>query len=174
VKIVNGTLVTLDVRMYDAQGNLLEASNDPLIYLHGSNDIFPKIEEALVDQEPGFETILQLEPGDAFGDDDPALLHVVPRAAIGPNVQVGLKIEGVPGQPNDGRIYAVTELADTVAVLDGNHPLAGLALRFKIRVLKVEEATDEELEQAETPHAPDFLRSVARHDIHDHDDDHEH
>ena len=172
MKIANGCLVTLDVRMYDAQGNLLEASDDPLVYLHGANDIFPAIEAALVDQEPGFETTLQLEPHEAFGEDDPALLHVVPRAALGPHVRAGLKVEGVPGQPKDGRIYTVTELTDTMAVLDGNHPLAGRALRFVIRVLKVEPASDEELEQAGAPEAPDFLRPVARHDVHD--DDHEH
>jgi FKBP-type peptidyl-prolyl cis-trans isomerase SlyD len=117
--------------------------------------------------------MLQLEPQDAFGEDDPALLHIVPRAALGPHVQVGLKVEGVPGQPKDGRIYTVTELTDAVAVLDGNHPLAGRALRFKIHVRKVEQATDEELAQSGAPETPDFLRPVAPHDLHDHDD-HEH
>ncbi len=174
MKIANGTLVTLDVKMYDAQGNLLEASNEPLVYLHGANDIFPKIEAALVDQEPGFEALLQLEPTDAFGEDDANLLHLVPRAALGPHAKVGLKVEGVPGQPKDGRIYTVTELTDSVAVLDGNHPLAGRALRFKIRVRKVEEATEEELEQSGVPETPDFLRPIARHDVHEDDDGHEH
>jgi FKBP-type peptidyl-prolyl cis-trans isomerase SlyD len=173
VKIENGTLVTLDVRMYDAQGNLLEAAAEPLVYLHGANDIFPKIEQALEGSEPGFETMLQLEPQDAFGEDDPGLLHVVPRVALGPHVKTGLKVEGLPGQPKDGRIYTVTELTETAAVLDGNHPLAGRALRFRIHVHKVEQATGEELEQSQAPEAPDFLRPVARHDVHDHDD-HEH
>ena len=172
MKIANGSLVTLDVKMYDAQNNLLEATSEPLVYLHGANDIFAKIEEALADQEPGFETMLQLEPADAFGEDDPALLHLVPRSALGAHAAVGLKVEGVPGQPKDGRIYTVTELTDQVAVVDGNHPLAGRALRFKLHVRKVEQATDEELEQSSAPPTPEFLRPLARHDVHD--DDHEH
>ncbi len=172
MKIANGSLVTIDVKMYDAQGNLLEAAAEPMVYLQGANDIFPKIEAALADQEPGYELLIQLGPEDAFGEDDPQLLHLVPRKALGQHVKVGLKLEGVPGRPRDGRIYTLTELTDNVAVLDGNHPLAGRALRFKIHVRKVEQATDDELEQSEAPEAPSFLRPVAKHDVHE--DDHEH
>jgi FKBP-type peptidyl-prolyl cis-trans isomerase SlyD len=167
VKILAGTLVSLDVKMYDAQGNLLEASTDPLVYLHGANDIFPVIEHALEGKEAGFETSLSLEPHDAFGDDDPGLLHLVPRASLGPHVAIGMKVEGVPGKPKHGRIYTVTDLTDTIAVLDGNHSLAGRALRFVIKVCAVEKASDEELAQAEAPSTPDFLRPVARRDLHD-------
>jgi FKBP-type peptidyl-prolyl cis-trans isomerase SlyD len=166
VKIITGTLVGLDVKMYDAQDNLIEESSDPLVYLHGANDIFPAIERALTGQEPGFETTLQLEPHDAFGDDDPGLLHLVARATLGPHVAIGMRVEGVPGQARDGRIYTVTDLTDTIAVLDGNHPLAGRALRFVIRVRTVEQASDDDLAQAETPLAPDFLRPVARYNVH--------
>jgi len=166
VKITAGTLVSLDVKMYDAQGNLLEASTDPLVYLHGANDIFPVIERALQDHEPGFETSLQLEPHDAFGEDDPGLLHLIPRSSLGAHVAIGMKVEGVPGRPQDGRIYTVTDLTDTIAVLDGNHPLSGRALRFFIKVRSVEKASEDELAQAETPLAPDFLRPVARRDVH--------
>lgn len=172
MKIAAGNLVSLDVKMYDGQGNLLEASADPLVYLHGSNDIFPAIEQALEGQEEGFETALVLEPPDTFGDDDPGLLHLVPRAALGEHVRIGMKVEGVPGQPKDGRIYTITDLTDTVAVLDGNHPLAGRTLRFALKVLAVEGASADELEQAESQ-APDFLRPIARHDVHG-GDDHEH
>lgn len=157
MKITAGCLVTIDVKMYDAQGNLLEASAAPLVYLHGANDIFPAIERALEGQGPGFSTSVHLEPHEAFGEDDAALLHVVERTRLGPHVRVGMRVEGVPGRPNDGRIYTVTEMTENVAVLDGNHPLAGRALRFDIIVREVEAASVEELEQAEAPCVPDFL-----------------
>ncbi|HTT12070.1 MAG TPA: peptidylprolyl isomerase [Burkholderiaceae bacterium] len=173
MKIAAGTFVSLEVKMYDAQGNLLEASTDPLVYLHGANDIFPAVERALDGKEPGYEASLRLEPHDAFGDDDPGLLHLVPRSSLGAHVGIGMKVEGVPGKPKDGRIYTVTDLTDTVAVLDGNHPLAGRALRFLINVRSVEKATEEELAQAENPRVPDFLRPVARRDLHE-GDGHEH
>ena len=174
MKIAAGTLVSLDVKMYDAQGNLLEASTDPLVYLHGAGDIFPVIERALEGQEAGYETALRLEPHEAFGDDDPGLLHLIPRSSLGEHVRIGMKTEGVPGQPKDGRIYTVTDLTDSIAVLDANHPLAGRALRFEIKVRGVEPVTDEGMEQAEAPGTPHFLRPVARHDVHDGGDGHEH
>lgn len=163
MKIEPGCLVSLKVTMRDAQGALLEQSGDrPLVYLHGADDIFPRIEAALAGQEAGFTTTLALEPQDAFGDDDPALLHLVPMVQLGADVDIGMRVEGVPGQPADGRIYTVVDLADDVAVLDGNHPLAGRALIFEIEVLGVEPAGAAALAQAERAPAPEFL-SVGAH-----------
>jgi hypothetical protein len=43
-------------------------------------------------------------------------------------------------------IYLVTEVYPSHVVLDGNHPLAGMALRLHIKVRDVREATDAEIE----------------------------
>lgn len=50
-----------------------------------------------------------------------------------------------PGMPTDA-IYTVTEVYPTHIVLDANHPLAGMALRLRVKVVAVREATDEERE----------------------------
>jgi len=55
-------------------------------------------------------------------------------------------------------VYTITDIAEGMAVLDGNHPLAGFALRFEIKVIEVRAATSEEIESADTPTLPDFLR----------------
>jgi FKBP-type peptidyl-prolyl cis-trans isomerase SlyD len=47
--------------------------------------------------------------------------------------------------PEDA-IYTVTEVYPDHVVLDGNHPLAGIALRLSMVVRDVREATDEEIE----------------------------
>ena len=158
MKIEPGCLVSLKVRLFDAQGELLEESERPLVYLHGADDIFPRIEQALAGQETGYSTSVQLEPEEAFGDDDPALLHLVPLAKIGKDVDVGMRFEGLPGAPNDGRTYTVVDLADDVAVLDGNHPLAGRALRFELEVVGVERASAELLDEVERAAVPEFLK----------------
>jgi FKBP-type peptidyl-prolyl cis-trans isomerase SlyD len=159
MKISAGCLVSLKVRMFDAQGELLEDSGErPLVYLHGADDIFPKVEAALEGQETGYSTSLHLEPEDAFGDDDAALLHLVPVKQLPQDVDLGMKFEGVPGQPADGRIYTVVDLTDDVAVLDGNHPLAGRALRFDLTVVGVERATEQMLAEAGRAEVPEFLR----------------
>jgi len=158
MKIAYGTLVSLDVTMYDAQGALLEKSEVPLQYLHGHEDIFPRIEAALEGREVGAQLTLQLEPEDAFGDYDPELVMLTPLAELGGEVAVGARVEASGPEGEDTCLFTVTDVADGMAVLDGNHPLAGIALRFEIRVLDVRQATAEELEEAEAPRLPDFLR----------------
>jgi FKBP-type peptidyl-prolyl cis-trans isomerase SlyD len=165
VRIEDGCLVSLDVSMFDAQGQLLERTESPLVYLHGAGDIFPRIEAALAGQEAGYRATVHLEPEDAFGEADASLIHLVPCRRLGPKVEVGMRYEGLPGQA-DGRLYTVTDIAEGMAVLDGNHPLAGWALRFDLHVRDVQRASEEELAAAERPQPPDFLRVVEPQDLH--------
>jgi FKBP-type peptidyl-prolyl cis-trans isomerase SlyD len=82
---------------------------------------------------------LQLEPEDAFGDYDAGLLRVEPAERYGEGLQAGVEVE------EDSRFYTVTDVADGKEVLDGNHPLAGMALRFAIEIVAVRAASAEEI-----------------------------
>jgi FKBP-type peptidyl-prolyl cis-trans isomerase SlyD len=44
-------------------------------------------------------------------------------------------------------VYIATEFTEDTVVLDGNHPLAGLALRFELRVISVSEASEADIER---------------------------
>ena len=158
MKIDQGALVSLDVTMYDAQGVLLEHSEEPLVYLHGHDDLFPRVEAALAGKEAGARVALQLEPEEAFGDYDPALVLLTALDNLGEGVEVGMRVEGDGGEGAAGRVFTITDIADGMAVLDGNHPLAGFALRFDITVLEVRAASTEELADADSPRLPEFLR----------------
>ena len=157
MKIADDALVSLQVEMYDAQGNLLEKSEAPLLYLHGRDDIFPRIEEALAGKEAGAHVMLQLEPEDAFGEYDSELVMLTPVKGLGAEVVVGLRVEAVGPDGEDPCIFTITDIADGMAVLDGNHPLAGMALRFDLRVIDVRAATEAELEDAQNVSLPEFL-----------------
>ena len=158
MKIDQGTLVSLDVMMYDAQGNLLEQSDEPLVYLHGHDDVFPRVEAALAGKEAGAQVALQLEPEEAFGDYDPAMVLLMPLDNLGEGVEVGMRVEGDGSEGEPGRIFTITDIAEGMAVLDGNHPLAGYALRFDITVVDVRGASADEIAAADAPRLPDFLR----------------
>jgi FKBP-type peptidyl-prolyl cis-trans isomerase SlyD len=162
MKIEKNTVVSLIYRLSDAQGNLIEESADPMIYLHGGYaGTFPKIEELLEGQEIGFETNVQLEPHDAFGDYDAELLRIEQRDRFPEPLEIGMQFEGVPS-PNDEEdgaefiaaddedeqtlIYTITDLAEDRVILDANHPLAGMALRFWIQVTEIRLASSEEVE----------------------------
>ena len=144
-------VVSLVWRLEDTQGTLIDELKDPVEFFFGGVDLLAKVEEALAGQEAGFEAMLHLEPEHAFGEYDPQLVFFEERAIFPDKVEPGMQFDGVPegattqGMPSDA-IYTVTEVYPTHVVLDGNHPLAGIALRIDLTVRDVREATDEEVE----------------------------
>jgi FKBP-type peptidyl-prolyl cis-trans isomerase SlyD len=144
-------VVSLVWRLEDTQGTLIDELKDPVEFFFGGDDLLAKVEEALADQEVGFHAKLHLEPEHAFGDYDPHLVFFEDRAIFPEQVDPGMQFDGMPegakteGMPADA-IYTVTEVYPTHVVLDGNHPLAGIALRLDLKVLDVREATEEEIE----------------------------
>lgn len=149
MKIAKDTVVTVHYKLSDAQGNLIEESREPMVYLHGGYaNTLPKIEEVLDGKEAGFETMIQVEPEDAFGEYDPELVKIEDRKRLPEPIEVGMQFEGTPDTEEEGDqslIFTVTDIADDKVVLDGNHPLAGIALRFSLNVAQVRAATQEEI-----------------------------
>jgi FKBP-type peptidyl-prolyl cis-trans isomerase SlyD len=149
MKIAKNTVVTVNYKLADAQENLIEDGREPMVYLHGGyENTLPKIEEELDGKEVGYASTIQIEPDDAFGEYDPALVKIEPRNRLPDPLEVGMQFEGMPDGNDDDEeamIFTVTDIADDKVVLDGNHPLAGIALRFSLSVAAVRAATDEEL-----------------------------
>lgn len=151
MKIGKNSVVTARYTLKDAQDNLIEESQEPMVYLHGGYDnVFPKIEEALEGKEKGYSTVIQLNPEDAFGDYDAELVKVEPRDRFPSPLEVGMQFEGMPedadeSEDGDPHIFTVTDIADDKVVLDGNHPLAGIGLRFSLTVEDVRDASAEEI-----------------------------
>jgi FKBP-type peptidyl-prolyl cis-trans isomerase SlyD len=146
-------VVSLTWRLEDAQGQLIDELSDPVEFFYGGDDLLEKVEEALLDQEAGFEASLHLEPEHAFGDYDAELVFHEERAALGEPIEVGMQFDGVPpGAVTPGlradAVYTVTEVYPQHVVLDGNHPLAGIALRLALKVVDVRVATEQEAEAA--------------------------
>jgi len=144
-------VVSLSWRLEDAQGQLIDELAEPLEFFYGGNDLFAKVEEALLGQEAGFEAAVALEPEHAFGDYDSRLVCFEARSLFPDGVEPGMQIEGLPEgavteDMPDGLIFTVTEAYPEHVVLDGNHPLAGVGLRMYIKVRDVREASAEEIE----------------------------
>ncbi len=147
--IAKNTVVTVHYTLFDAQNNLLEEEGEPIAYLHGGyENTLNAIEEALEGKQVGDATTIQVEPEDAFGEYDADLIKIEARDRFPSPLEVGMHFEGVPEEASDEEaiIYVVTDIADDKVVLDGNHPLAGMALRFALRVTGVRVATAEEIE----------------------------
>ena len=145
MKISKDTAVTLSYKVADAQGKLVEQSNEPMVYLHGGyGNTLPKIEAALDGQERGFQTVLALQPEDAFGLRDEDLMRTIPRSQFPAGVKVGGQLEG-RGVDGSEQVFNVVKIKGDTVILDANHPLAGKALRFTLKVTDVRAASEEEI-----------------------------
>jgi len=145
-------VVTLTWRLEDALGHLIDELADPIEFFFGGDDLLESVEAALVNQEAGFQTRLHLEPEHAFGDYDAELVFFEERSVFPEGIEVGMQFDTLPqGCKSEGlradAIYTVTEVYPTHLVLDGNHPLAGIALRLDITVRDVRAAAAEEIER---------------------------
>lgn len=147
MKIAKDTVVTVNYKLSDAQNNLIEEGTQPMVYLHGGyENTLPKIEEELDGKEAGYSSTIQVEPEDAFGDYDSDLVKVEERSRLPEPIEVGMQFEGMAEGGDEPTIFTVTEIAEDKVVLDGNHPLAGMALRFELSVIDVRAATPEEIQ----------------------------
>jgi FKBP-type peptidyl-prolyl cis-trans isomerase SlyD len=147
MKIIKDSVVTLSYVVHDAQGKIIDQGQEPLTYLHGGYDgIFPLVEAALAGKQEGETIQLKLLPDDAFGEYDAELVRVEPRDRFPQDITVGMQFEGASEEDDeDLLIYTVTDVADDKVVVDGNHPLAGIALVFDCTIVNVRPATPEEI-----------------------------
>jgi FKBP-type peptidyl-prolyl cis-trans isomerase SlyD len=153
MEITQHCVVALTWTLKDTLGEELDVLDDPVEFLIGGRDLLPPIEEALQGHVAGAKINLQIEPEQAFGDFNDQLIFLEPRHLFPKELQEGQLLEGAtlpegcnPSAPKNA-LYAVTDLYPEHVVLDGNHPLAGIAIRISIKVEAVREATEEEIEQ---------------------------
>ena len=149
MQIEKNTVVTIQYQVTDPDGGIVDAGEQAIVYLHGGfDDIFPKIEEALQGKQAGDAIQVKLQPDEAFGEYDADLVQIESRENFPKELQVGMQVEGAPegADEDDFVIYRVTDIIEDKVMLDGNHPLAGLALVFSCTVSDVRAASSEELE----------------------------
>lgn len=149
--ITEQCVVALTWTLKDTLGDELDVLDEPVEFLVGGDDLLKRIEEALQGHTVGDTLQLHLEPEDAFGDYIDTLIFLEKRELFPQELEEGMTFEGSalpqgcnPEAPKDA-LYTITEIYPEHVVLDGNHPLAGIALRIEIKVEAVREATEEEV-----------------------------
>ena len=151
MEITQQCVVALTWTLKDTLGETLDVLDEPVEFLVGGNDLLQVLEAALQGYSAGSSLQLQIEPEQAFGDFKDQLLFLEPRHLFPDDLQEGLTMEGSalpegchPEAPRD-TLYTITDIYPDHVVLDGNHPLAGIAIRISLQVEAVREATEEEV-----------------------------
>ena len=153
MKIISPCVVGLTWTLKDTLGEVLDELDESVEFLFGGQDLLAKIEEHLATHVAGDTLSFQLEPEEAFGDYDENLVFLEQRVIFPAELEEGMTYDGAAmpagassNAPAD-RIYTITEIYPEHVVLDGNHPLAGIALRLQLKVESVRAATSAESAQ---------------------------
>lgn len=145
--IARNSVVTLNYRVTDSDGNLVDEGEKPLVYLHGGyGGIFDRIEEELQGKQAGERLVVKLQPEDAFGEYDAELVNIEARSLFPDDIEMGMQFErGAEDDESEDLLFTITDITDDKVVVDGNNPLAGLALVFECTVASVRAASDDEI-----------------------------
>ena len=151
MKIIPQCVVGLTWTLKDTLGEELDTLDEPVEFLLGGDDLLASIEEALLGHVDGDTLELHLEPENAFGDYDENLVFLESRSIFPAELEEGMTIDGAampPGAASQApteHIYTVTDIYPEHVVLDGNHPLGGIAIRLALKVESVRQATEQEI-----------------------------
>ena len=154
--IKRDSVVTMHYELRDAAGDLLDSSNEqePLVYLHGANNIIVGLEEKLEGSNVGDEIKAEVSPEKGYGMPVEALIQEVPKAAFGAEieqVEVGMRFQA---ETEQGPVpVVVTAVEDDMVTVDGNHPLAGKDLFFTCSIVEIRDASQEEIDHGHV-HGP--------------------
>ena len=147
-KIEKDAVVAFLYKLSTADGELIEETDDkdPMVYLHGHQNIIPGLEKGLVGMGVGDTKTVVVEPVDAYGEREDDSIQQIDRASIPAEIELeeGLVL-GMQSPDGQHVQVVVTGWDDDTVSLDFNHPLAGEQLRFDVTITEVREATSEEL-----------------------------
>lgn len=144
MQIAANSVVHMHYTLTDTAGKVIDSSSggEPLAYLHGAGNIIPGLEKQLTGKTVGDKLSVTVAPEEGYGVRDEKLIQQVPRRAFQgvKDVRPGMSFSAGQGQ----NVTVVAVQGDMVTV-DGNHALAGQTLKFDVEIMKVREATAEEL-----------------------------
>lgn len=148
MEISDGKVVSFHYTLTNIDGEVIDSSEDdePLMYLHGHENIIKGLEQALEGKQSGEQFEVEIGPADGYGERNEDLVETVDRSNF-----------DIPGELQEGmqfraqfaggeRIVTIQEVSGDQVTVDGNHPLAGQELSFDVEVTDVREATPEELD----------------------------
>ncbi|MFT7879962.1 MAG: peptidylprolyl isomerase [Sulfurimonas sp.] len=148
MKITKDILVCLDYRITDNEGEWLNPEENELIYLHGGYDhVFKALEASLEGKKEGDRFKATFSPEEAFGLYRDELVEKVPLSDLPEDTFVGMELETEEEGEAEKRIYLVTAIEDGYALLDANHPYAGLTLTFEGEVTELQALDGEAIEE---------------------------
>ena len=148
MKISENKVVVLHYAVSDSDATLIDSSYDhsPLSIIHGTGYLIPGLEDALTDHITGDKFEVAVSAENAYGDRHDEFVQTVPKSMFESveDLEVGSQLRATT---DDGeQTVIVIVVTDEEITVDGNHPLAGIDLKFDVEILEVRDATEDELQ----------------------------
>lgn len=147
MKISDNKVVVLHYAVSDSEDTLIDSSYDhnPLSVIQGSHYLIPGLEDALVGHEAGDKFEVEVSADNAYGQREDGFVQTVPKEMFAgiEDLDVGSQLRATTDEGEQTVI--VIDVQDDAITVDGNHPLAGIDLKFDVEIIEVREATEEEL-----------------------------
>jgi FKBP-type peptidyl-prolyl cis-trans isomerase SlyD len=145
--IQDGKFVELTYQVTDRKsGHVLSCVEFPLGYIHGHNEILaPSVHNELTGKSAGDVIEVPIDGNRIFGPRDESLVftdHIENVPQEYRQVGTSILMENDRGQT---RSFIVTRMDSETLTIDGNNPLCGREVVFKLAILTVRDATDEEM-----------------------------
>ncbi|MBF6058445.1 MULTISPECIES: FKBP-type peptidyl-prolyl cis-trans isomerase [Thiomicrorhabdus] len=140
MRIKKGSRVSFHYELKDESGKVIDSTfdGDPVVYIQGEGEIIEGLEEFMEGEEPGFEAKVTIEAEKAYGPVNDELIVYAGPENFDDNVEIVIGSE-VETEDPDGNtvIFRIIDIDEDKVYLDGNHPLAGQTLDYRVEVLEV-------------------------------------
>lgn len=147
MKIAQNKVVVMHYAVMDSEENLIDSSYDdkPLSFIHGNGFLIPGLEDALTDKAVSDKFVVDVPATKGYGERDEDFVQMVPKEMFegADELELGMQLRA---QTDDGeQTVIVVGVEENDIIVDGNHPLAGIDLKFDVEILEVRDATEDEL-----------------------------
>ena len=110
----------------------------------GGKEVFPGLSLGVVGMAQGDRKLLKLQPQEAYGAVKPELIQQIPRDRFPQNIDlhVGKRLKAMRKIAGQRLRVTVVEITPDLAVVDGNHPLAGKAIKLEVLLISLDSSAN--------------------------------
>jgi peptidylprolyl isomerase len=123
-----------------SDGTIFDSSlkREPIEFILGQDTVIPGFEQAVIGMEVGGSKDISIPPAEGFGEYSEDLLVNIEKTILPPDInpELGMQLE-VSSEEETPRVFIIADIAKDSITLDGNHPLAGKEIAFKITLLEI-------------------------------------
>lgn len=124
-----------------SDGTIFDSSveREPIEFILGQDTVIPGFEQAVIGMEVGESKDVSIPPEDGFGEYSEELVVNIEKSMLPPDInpELGMQLEVSSEEEENPRVFTIAEIAEDSVTLDGNHPLAGEEIAFKIELLEI-------------------------------------